>query len=87
MTALPISGETLVNMAKKLGIPSPGTSSIREIVHLTNKLEKLTGIKYIRMEMGVPGLPTPTAGIEAEIAALNEGVSAIYPDINGIEPL
>lgn len=83
----PISGETLSNMAKKLGIPSPGTSSIREIVHLTNNLEELTGVKYIRMEMGVPGLPTPMSGIEAEIAALKEGVSAVYPDISGIEPL
>ncbi len=87
MTEFPITGETLNNLAKKLGIPSPGTSSIREIVHLTNNLEKLTGVKYIRMEMGVPGLPTPSQGIEAEIASLREGVSAIYPDINGIEPL
>ena len=83
----PISGETLSNMAKKLGIPSPGTSSIREIVHLTNNLEELTGVSYIRMEMGVPGLPTPMSAIEAEIAALKEGVSAVYPDISGIEPL
>ena len=86
-STLPISRETLRNMAIKLGIPSPGSSSIREIVHLTNNLEELTGINYIRMEMGVPGLPTPSLGIEAEIAALREGVSSSYPDISGIEPL
>jgi len=26
-------------------------------------------------------------GIEAEIAALKQGVASIYPDISGIEPL
>jgi aspartate/methionine/tyrosine aminotransferase len=87
MTGLPISGETLSNLAKRLGIPSPGSSSIREIVYLTNNLEKLTGVKFIRMEMGVPGLSTPSLGTEAEINALRDGVSAIYPDINGIEQL
>jgi len=39
------------------------------------------------MEMGVPGLPSPSIGIEAEIAALREGVSAVYPNITGIAPI
>jgi len=37
--------------------------------------------------MGVPGLPSPSIGIEAEIEALKEGVAAVYPDISGIAPL
>ena len=50
-------------------------------------IEEKTGIRFIRMEMGVPGLPAPSVGIEAEIAALKRWVASIYPDISGIEPL
>ena len=60
-----------------------GSASIREIVQLVNQIEEKTGIKFIRMEMGVPGLPAPSIGVEAEIEALKSGVAAIYPDIAG----
>ena len=87
MTDIPISPEIIKTLAETIGIPSPGSSSIREIVHLVNKIEENTGIKFIRMEMGVPGLPAPAIGIEAEIAALKNGVASIYPDITGIRSL
>lgn len=87
MAEFPIPPDLIRNLAKTLGIPAPGSSSIREIVHLTDELEVLTGMKYIRMEMGVPGLPSPSIGTEAEIAALKEGVAAVYPDISGIASL
>jgi len=87
MTDIPISPEIIKTLAKTIGSPSPGSSSIREIVHLVNKIEEHTGINFIRMEMGVPGIPAPAIGIEAEIAALNSGVASIYPDITGIKPL
>ena len=87
MNKIPISPYIINNLAKSLGIPSPGSSSIREIVHLVNKIEEITGIQFIRMEMGVPGLPSPSIGIEAEIDALRSGVSAIYPNIAGIKSL
>lgn len=87
MTEFPISPEIIKTLAETIGSPSPGSSSIREIVHLVNKIEEHTGINFIRMEMGVPGIPAPSIGIEAEIAALNSGVASIYPDITGIKPL
>jgi aspartate/methionine/tyrosine aminotransferase len=87
MTEIPISSELIMTLAKTIGIPSPGASSIREIVHLVNKIEEKTDIKFVRMEMGVPGLPAPSVGVEAEIAALKSGVASIYPDISGIKPL
>jgi aspartate/methionine/tyrosine aminotransferase len=87
MTEIPISSELIMTLAKTIGIPSPGASSIREIVHLVNKIEEKTDIKFVRMEMGVPGLPAPSVGVEAEIAALKSGVASIYPDISGIEIL
>ena len=87
MNDIPISPELIKLLANTSGIPSPGASSIREIVHLVNKIEEKTGIKFIRMEMGVPGLPASSIGIEAEIAALKNGVASIYPDISGIDLL
>ena len=87
MKEVPISYELIMTLARTNDIPSPGASSIREIVHLVNKIEEKTGVKFIRMEMGVPGLPANQIGIDAEIAALKRGVASVYPDISGIEPL
>ena len=87
MTDIPISPEIINTLARTIDISSLALSSIREISHLVNLIEDKTGIRFIRMEMGVPGLPAPTVGIEAEIAALRTGVASIYPDINGIKPL
>jgi aspartate/methionine/tyrosine aminotransferase len=87
MNDIPISPEIIKELAKTIDIPTPGASSIREIAHLVNKIEESTGVKFIRMEMGVPGLPAPSIGIEAEIEALKRGVASLYPDITGIGPL
>jgi aspartate/methionine/tyrosine aminotransferase len=62
-------------------------ASIREIVRLVNLIEQQTGEKFIRMEMGVPGLEPPEIGIEAEIAALQKGVASKYPMIEGVPEL
>jgi aspartate/methionine/tyrosine aminotransferase len=61
-----------------------GRATIREVVAIAGQLEKETGVEFIRMEMGVPGLPPSTIGVEAEIEALRKGVASLYPDINGI---
>jgi len=87
MTTIPISPETINALAKSLDIPSLGSSSIREIVQLVNKIEEKTGVKFVRMEMGVPGIPAPAIGVEAEIAALKNGVASVYPDISGLKSL
>jgi aspartate/methionine/tyrosine aminotransferase len=64
-----------------------GYASIRELVRLVNEVENETGEKYIRMEMGVPGLPPAQAGIEGEINALKSGVASQYPMIEGVGTL
>ncbi len=87
MTDIPISSEIIKTLANTISIPSLGRSSIREIAQLVNRIEEKTGIKFIRMEMGVPGLPAPSIGIEAEIAALKSGVASLYPDISGLKSL
>jgi aspartate/methionine/tyrosine aminotransferase len=87
MTTIPISPEVIMTIANSIGLPRPGAASIREISYLVNKIEKNTGVKFIRMEMGIPGLPAPEIGIEAEIKALKSGVASLYPDISGIHSL
>lgn len=64
-----------------------GQASIREIVKIVNDIQGDTGDKYIRMEMGIPGLAPPEIGTQAEIAALKRGVASQYPMIDGITQL
>ena len=87
MNDIPISAELIKKIALENGIPATGSASIREIAHLVDLTEAKTGIRFVRMEMGVPGLPSPSIAIEAEIAALKEGVAAVYPEISGIPSL
>ncbi len=83
----PFEKEIIDQKIKELRIADPGKASIREIVALVNLVEEETGEKYVRMEMGVPGLPPSKVGVEAEIEALQRGVAAIYPMVDGIKPL
>ena len=87
MNDIPISKDTIKTLKEVAGVTSTGSASIREIAQLINVIESKTGVKFIRMEMGAPGLPSPQAGIEAEIAALRKGLSAVYPDIRGVSSL
>lgn len=87
MNNSPFEKKIIDQKIKELRISDPGKASIREIVALVNLVEEETGQKYIRMEMGVPGLPPAQVGVEAEIEALQRGVAAIYPMVDGIKPL
>jgi aspartate/methionine/tyrosine aminotransferase len=84
---LPIDFGIVNQKIAELNLPNVGKASIREIKKLIDTIERATGKKFIRMEMGVPGLPPSDIGTEAEIEALRAGVAAIYPDIDGIPPL
>ena len=83
----PINNEIVELKIKELEVPEIGNASIREIVQLVSSIEAVTGQKYIRMEMGIPGLPAAQIGVEAEIEALRNNVAAAYPRIDGIQPL
>lgn len=87
MKDTPIDYAIVSAKIKASGLKKIGDASIREIKKLIDQIEKGTGEKYVRMEMGVPGLPPTKIGIEAQKKALDEGVAAIYPDIFGIAPL
>lgn len=83
----PIDFSIVAQKVKDSKLDSPGRASIREVKKLIDEIENATGEKFVRMEMGVPGLPPTKIGVEAEIEALKKGVAAIYPDIYGIQPL
>ncbi|MFC2130692.1 aminotransferase class I/II-fold pyridoxal phosphate-dependent enzyme [Bacteroidota bacterium] len=59
------------------------SGNIRIIRKIVDRIENDTGQKYIRMEMGVPGILPSRIGIEAEITALQDNVAGIYPPVDG----
>ena len=83
----PVDYQVINRKIRESGVESVGKASIREIVKLVNEIEKETGEKFIRMEMGVPGLEPPKIAIEGEIEALKNGVASKYPMIDGVEAL
>jgi aspartate/methionine/tyrosine aminotransferase len=87
MKDTPIPYDVVKKHLEASGIAQVGKASIREIKRLVDHIEKETAMKYIRMEMGVPGIPPSNIGTEAQCKALRDGVAAIYPDIEGIAPL
>jgi len=58
--------------------------SIREVGRLVAQIEEQSGQEFIHMEMGVPGLPALDIAIRAEKEALDKGLAAMYPNIEGI---
>ena len=87
MDNTPVKHEIIQKYLEQLRIGDPGNASIREIVALINLIEEESKVKFIRMEMGVPGLPAAKVGVEAEIKALQSGVASVYPMMDGIKPL
>jgi len=87
MENTPVKQEIVKKFIDQLRIKDVGKASIREIVALINLIEEESKIRFIRMEMGVPGLPAAKVGVEAEIKALQSGVASVYPMMDGIKPL
>jgi len=83
----PVNYEIVQETIKEMNLSSVGKASIREIKRLIDNIEKRSSTKYIRMEMGIPGILPSSIGTEAEIDALRKGVAAVYPDIDGTPEL
>lgn len=83
----PISKQIVDAKIAENGIANIASATIRQISKVVRDIEQTSGEQYIRMEMGVPGLPAAQMGVEAEIAALQNGVASIYPSIEGIDEL
>ena len=83
-----IFSEELVNQAvADLHIADLSKATIGEVLLVAQYLEKQTGIPFIRMDQGSPGLPANRFGVEAEKAALDRGVGSQYPAAAGVPEL
>jgi excisionase family DNA binding protein len=83
-----IFSEELVEKAvKELHIANLAQATIGDVLLVAQYLEKETGIPFIRMDQGSPGLAANQIGIEAEKAALDRGVGSQYPAAAGVPEL
>ncbi len=87
MSETPIPRHIVDQAKKESHLGDIGKASIREVVRLVHNIEKATGQQFIKMEMGVPGLPAAQVGIDAQVKALHNGMAAIYPSIEGMSDL
>ena len=83
MQNIPFDRALVDEIIAKNKIKSVGAASIREVKKIIDDVESATGEKFVRMEMGIPGIPAVQLGVDAEIEALKNGCAAIYPDIYG----
>lgn len=86
-TNFPVDDAVLDGILRKLEIPDISTATIRQICAVAGELEKITGERFVRLELGNPGLPAEQVGIECECEALKKGIANKYPDISGIQAL
>ena len=81
------SEELVAQAAEKLNVANLSQATIGEVLLVAQYLEKQTGIPFIRMDQGSPGLPVNQRGVEAEKAALDRGVGSQYPPASGVPEL
>ena len=79
----PIKKEIVDGLVAELGIKDFAKATIREVKQVAAKSEKASGVEFIKMEMGIPGLPAAQVGVDAQIQALKDGIAHSYPDIQG----
>ena len=83
-----IFSEALVAEACRVNnIADLSTATIGEILLAAQYLEQKTGIPFVRMDQGSPGLPVNRYGVEAEKRALDRGVGSQYPAAAGVPEL
>ena len=81
------SEELVAEAVEKLHIADLSRATIGEVLLVAQYLEQKTGIPFIRMDQGSPGLPINRYGVEAEKAALDSGVGSQYPAAAGVPEL
>ena len=79
----PIKKEIVDQLISELGIQDFAKATIREVKQVAARAEKASGVEFIKMEMGIPGLPAAQVGVDAQIKALQDGIAHSYPDIQG----
>ena len=79
--------ELVAQIANEKKVADLSQATIGEVLLVASELEKRTGIPFILMDQGSPGLPANRVGIEAEKAALEKGVGSQYPAAAGVAEL
>ena len=87
MDQTPISRELVDGLIAQMGIQDFAKATRREVKQVAATAEKQSGVEFIKMEMGIPGLPAASVGVEAQVAALRAGIAHSYPDIQGLPDL
>ena len=87
MIETPIKREIVDKLIADLGIKDFAKATIREVKQVAAKAEQESGVEFIKMEMGIPGLPAAQVGVDAQIKALQDGIAHSYPDIQGYPEL
>ena len=87
MKPTPIKKEIVDTLIAKMGIQDFAKATIREVKQVAATAEKESGVEYIKMEMGIPGLPAAQVGVDAQVKALQDGIAHSYPDIQGYPEL
>lgn len=81
------SEESVEKAVRELHVADLAHATIGEVLLVAQYLEKATGIPFIRMDQGSPGLPVNRYGVEAEKKALDRGVGSQYPAATGVPEL
>lgn len=81
------SKESVAEACRARRVADLSHATIGEVLLVAQYLENKTGIPFIRMDQGSPGLPANHFGIEAEKAALDRGVGSQYPAAAGVKEL
>lgn len=87
MKETPIKKEIIDGLISQFGIQDFAKATIREVKQVASVAEKETGVEFIKMEMGIPGLPAAQVGVDAQVKALKEGIAHSYPNIQGLPEL
>ena len=87
MKPTPIKREIVDQLIDNLGIKDFAKATIREVKQVAAKAEQQSGVEFIKMEMGIPGLPAAQVGVDAQVKALKDGIAHSYPDIQGYPEL
>lgn len=87
MSSAVFSEELVAQVVEQFKITDLSKATIGQVVLVASELVRRTGIPFIRMDQGVPGLPPNQIGLNAEKEALEKGVAAIYPAAEGVPEL
>ena len=83
----PIPRQLVDDIIRELDIQDFAKATIREVKLTASLAEKRSGVEFVKMEMGIPGLPAAQVGVDAQVKALQNGIASLYPNIQGLPEL